>query len=158
MKSLKAIAILAVLSVMLLNLGCEKPKQEPLAPEPEVAAPPPSFPRETIPDSHVTTTPPTYEPAPAPGEQPITTIETVEAAPQRKATKTQKAKPKEKYASAKKTSAGGKTYVIKKGDTLQEISQKFYGTTKSWKKIANANKGVIKDPNKLPIGGKIKIP
>jgi nucleoid-associated protein YgaU len=48
--------------------------------------------------------------------------------------------------------------VIKSGETLQEISQKYYGTTKNWRKIANANKSKIKDANKLPVGVKITIP
>ncbi len=154
MKCLKAVALLAVLSVVLFNVGCEKPKTDPVPQEPEAAAPRP-FPRDNIPENNMTAPPPAVEPAPA-AEHPITTVQPSDEAPQHKASKSTKAKPKEKYASAKKSD--GKTYVVKKGDTLQEISQKFYGTTKRWKKIANANKDVIKDPNKLVVGTKIKIP
>lgn len=49
-----------------------------------------------------------------------------------------------------------KYYTTKKGDTLWAISLKFYGTGTKWQKIADANK--IRDPKKLPIGKKLRIP
>lgn len=49
-------------------------------------------------------------------------------------------------------------YVIQKNDTLQKISHKFYGTTKKWKSIYEANKKVIKNPDKIRSGTKIRIP
>jgi LysM repeat protein len=49
-------------------------------------------------------------------------------------------------------------YTIEKGDTLQKISMKFYGTTKKWKKLYEANKDVLKSPNKVYPGKIIKIP
>ncbi|MBU1006330.1 MAG: LysM peptidoglycan-binding domain-containing protein [Candidatus Omnitrophica bacterium] len=51
-----------------------------------------------------------------------------------------------------------RTYVVQKGDTLQKISDKVYGTTKNWKKIFNANKKTLKDPNKIKLGQKLIIP
>ncbi len=59
---------------------------------------------------------------------------------------------------AKAKAAGGRTYVVKKGDTLSEIAQKFYGDSSQWKKIYNANKSRIKDPKKLQVGTKLVIP
>lgn len=50
------------------------------------------------------------------------------------------------------------TYKVKKGDTLQKISKKVYGTTKKWQKIYNFNKGTLKNPNKIYPGQKILIP
>ncbi len=50
------------------------------------------------------------------------------------------------------------SYIIQKDDTLQKISLKFYGTTRKWQKIYNANQDVIKDPNRLYPGKTIKIP
>ncbi|MCX7662077.1 MAG: LysM peptidoglycan-binding domain-containing protein, partial [Candidatus Omnitrophica bacterium] len=44
------------------------------------------------------------------------------------------------------------------GDTLQKISLKFYGTTKKWKRIFNANKDIIKSPDKIYPGQVINIP
>lgn len=49
-------------------------------------------------------------------------------------------------------------YTVQKEDTLQKISQKFYGTTKKWIKIYNANKNTLKGPNKIYPGQVISIP
>ncbi|MGB4521135.1 MAG: LysM peptidoglycan-binding domain-containing protein [Candidatus Omnitrophota bacterium] len=51
-----------------------------------------------------------------------------------------------------------KKYTVQKGDTLQKISKKFYGTTKKWVKIYNANKSIMKGPNKIYPGQTISIP
>lgn len=50
------------------------------------------------------------------------------------------------------------TYTVAKNDTLQKISKKFYGTTKKWTKIYEANKDVLRGPDKLYPGQTIKIP
>ena len=49
-------------------------------------------------------------------------------------------------------------YIVKKNDTLQKISDQFYGTTRKWQSIYEANKDVLKSPDKLSPGLKIKIP
>lgn len=49
-------------------------------------------------------------------------------------------------------------YTIKKGDTLWGLAKKYYGSGAKYTKIYNANKNIIKNPNKLTIGWKIKIP
>lgn len=49
-------------------------------------------------------------------------------------------------------------YTVQKNDTLQKISQKFYGTTKDWAKIFQANKDILKGPNKIYPGQTINIP
>jgi len=49
-------------------------------------------------------------------------------------------------------------YTVAKSDTLQKISKKFYGTTKKWAKIYDANKDVLKGPNKIYPGQVINIP
>jgi nucleoid-associated protein YgaU len=54
--------------------------------------------------------------------------------------------------------AAGTPYTVQKGDTLQKISQKFYGTTKNWYKIYKANKEVLKTPDKIRPGQTINIP
>lgn len=53
---------------------------------------------------------------------------------------------------------GGQEYTIEKDDTLQKISQKFYGTTKHWMKIYEANKDVIENPDRVKPGMVISIP
>jgi nucleoid-associated protein YgaU len=48
-----------------------------------------------------------------------------------------------------------KTHVVTSGETLGEISAKYYGTAKNWKKIAEANKVGESD---LKVGQKLTIP
>ncbi len=49
-------------------------------------------------------------------------------------------------------------YEVKKGDTLWKIAEKFYGDGKLYKKIFEANTGTLKDPDKIKVGQKLKIP
>ena len=49
-------------------------------------------------------------------------------------------------------------YTVQKNDTLQKISSKFYGTTKRWKKIFNANSDVLKTANSIRPGQVLNIP
>jgi LysM repeat protein len=49
-------------------------------------------------------------------------------------------------------------YTVAKNDTLQKISNKFYGTTKRWMKIYEANKDVLSGPDKLYPGQTLNIP
>lgn len=51
---------------------------------------------------------------------------------------------------------GGKTHTVAKGETLGDISRKYFGTTKSWKKIVEANPGI--SPENLKVGQKLTIP
>lgn len=50
------------------------------------------------------------------------------------------------------------SYKVKKGDTLQKISEKFFGTTKRWKDIFSENKDTLKSPDKVRPGQTIRIP
>lgn len=49
-------------------------------------------------------------------------------------------------------------YTVQKNDTLQKISKKFYGTTKKWTKIYEANKAILKAPDKIRPGQVLEIP
>ncbi|MCX5694817.1 MAG: LysM peptidoglycan-binding domain-containing protein [Candidatus Omnitrophica bacterium] len=49
-------------------------------------------------------------------------------------------------------------YTVAKNDTLQKISKKFYGTTKRWMKIYEANKDTLRGPDKLYPGQILNIP
>ena len=51
-----------------------------------------------------------------------------------------------------------KDYTVREGDTLQKISQRFYGTTKRWNEIYKANQTVLKAPDQIYPGQVIKIP
>ncbi|MFH0771631.1 MAG: LysM peptidoglycan-binding domain-containing protein [Candidatus Omnitrophota bacterium] len=50
------------------------------------------------------------------------------------------------------------SYKVQKGDTLQKISQKFFGTTKKWKEIFSENEEILKSPDKIRPGQTIRIP
>ncbi len=50
----------------------------------------------------------------------------------------------------------GTTYTVKSGDMLMVIAKKFYGDETKYKLIMEANN--IKDPNKIAVGQKLKIP
>jgi nucleoid-associated protein YgaU len=49
-------------------------------------------------------------------------------------------------------------YTVREGDTLQKISQRFFGTTKKWYDIYKANQGTLKGPDKIYPGQVINIP
>ena len=49
-------------------------------------------------------------------------------------------------------------YEIQKGDTLWAISKKFLGNGSKYTQIFEANREVIKDPDKIYPGQKIRIP
>ena len=49
-------------------------------------------------------------------------------------------------------------YTIKSGDSLSKIAKEFYGNAGDWRKIFEANKDKIKDPNLIFPGQKIIIP
>lgn len=51
-----------------------------------------------------------------------------------------------------------KKYKVLKGDTLQTISRKFYGTSKRWKEIYAVNQEILKAPDKIFAGQIIEIP
>ncbi|MDO1447783.1 LysM peptidoglycan-binding domain-containing protein [Rhodocytophaga aerolata] len=50
------------------------------------------------------------------------------------------------------------TYTVKSGDSLSKIAQQQYGDGTQWRRIFEANKDIIKDPNLIHPGQTIKIP
>jgi nucleoid-associated protein YgaU len=52
----------------------------------------------------------------------------------------------------------GQYYEVKSGDTLSAIAKQFLGDANAYPKIFEANREVIKDPNKIFVGQKIRIP
>ena len=51
-----------------------------------------------------------------------------------------------------------KIYEVVGGDTLSKIAKKFYGDAGKYMKIFEANKDQLKDPDKINVGQKLKIP
>lgn len=49
-------------------------------------------------------------------------------------------------------------YTVRRWDTLQKVSKRFYGTTKKWNMIYEANKDKIKSANKIYPGQVLDIP
>jgi hypothetical protein len=41
------------------------------------------------------------------------------------------------------------THVVQSGDTLSKIAQKYYGDASLYKQIFEANRDILKDPNKI---------
>jgi acetyl esterase/lipase len=49
-------------------------------------------------------------------------------------------------------------HIVREGETLSGISYKYYGTAGKWRKIFEANRGTLKDPNTVMPGTKLIIP
>ncbi len=56
------------------------------------------------------------------------------------------------------TSGGPRTYVVKRGDSLSKIAKQMYGDMKLWKKIYEANRDKIKNPDLIHPGQELIIP
>ncbi len=163
-----------VLTTGLVALGgCQlfekKPVEEPVVQAPPEPEPAPMFPESAVPapepqpqqpQSMTITTGQSASPQPGMQAQPPTPAP---RAPVRPVDTTATAgtnredwrpMPKENYGQPK----AQRTYVVRQGDTLQKISQKFYGTTKKWRSLASANRGTVKDPDKIVVGTKLVIP
>ena len=54
-------------------------------------------------------------------------------------------------------STGEQTYTVEKGDNLSRIAKHFYGK-QDWKKIYDANRDQLSDPDKIQPGQVLKIP
>jgi nucleoid-associated protein YgaU len=51
-----------------------------------------------------------------------------------------------------------KSYTVQKGDTLSKIAKNFYGEANDYKRIFEANRDQLKDPDKIQPGQVLKIP
>ena len=49
-------------------------------------------------------------------------------------------------------------HVVTKGETLWKIAEQYYGDGSLYSKIFEANRDVLKDPNRINIGQKLRIP
>lgn len=49
-------------------------------------------------------------------------------------------------------------YEVVSGDNLSKIAKKFYGDANQYRKIFEANKDQLADPDKIKVGQKLKIP
>jgi nucleoid-associated protein YgaU len=56
------------------------------------------------------------------------------------------------------SSTATKIYEVKSGDSLSKIAKHEYGDANKWPKIFEANRDILKDPNKIFPGQQLKIP
>lgn len=56
------------------------------------------------------------------------------------------------------SSTADKIYVVVSGDSLSKIAKREYGSANEWTRIYEANRGQIKDPDKIFPGQKLTIP
>ena len=61
-------------------------------------------------------------------------------------------------AAAPASPAQARSHTVQKGETLSHIAQKYYGKASEYKKIFEANRDQIKDPDKIREGMKLQIP
>lgn len=52
----------------------------------------------------------------------------------------------------------GRTYTVKKGDSLSKIAKREYGDAQQWRRIFEANRDSIKDPDLIYPGQVFRIP
>jgi nucleoid-associated protein YgaU len=50
------------------------------------------------------------------------------------------------------------TYVVVKGDSLSKIASGQYGSAQQWRRIYEANRDLIKDPDLIYPGQQLRIP
>ena len=49
-------------------------------------------------------------------------------------------------------------YTVKSGDTLSKIAKHVYGDPNAYPRIFEANRDTLKDPDKIQVGQKLKLP
>ncbi|HZH42850.1 MAG TPA: LysM peptidoglycan-binding domain-containing protein [Lysobacter sp.] len=54
--------------------------------------------------------------------------------------------------------ASARTYVVRSGDTLSEIAERFYGRASRWRALFEANRDRIDDPDRIFPGQELRIP
>lgn len=55
-------------------------------------------------------------------------------------------------------SSSSKTYVVVNGDGLSKIAKREYGDAQQWRRICEANRDIIKDPDLIYPGQQLKVP
>lgn len=63
----------------------------------------------------------------------------------------------ETYASSE-ASAGGQVHVVQRKETLYALARQYYNDAKQWRRIYEANRERISDPNRISVGMKLIIP
>ena len=56
------------------------------------------------------------------------------------------------------TANADEVHIVQKGESLSKIAKAYYNDSSRWVDIYKANKDLIKDPNLIHIGWRLKIP
>ena len=56
------------------------------------------------------------------------------------------------------TSGSEQSYTVVAGDSLSKIAKRFYGDANKWQRIHEANRDLIKNPDLIYPGQKLRIP
>jgi nucleoid-associated protein YgaU len=54
--------------------------------------------------------------------------------------------------------AGSRQHIVQSGDTLSKIAIRYYGDASKWDQIAEANRDIIANPDRLVVGASLRIP
>ena len=54
--------------------------------------------------------------------------------------------------------SAGQSYTVQSGDSLSKIAKQFYGDASQWKRIYEANRGTISNPDLIHAGQQLTIP
>ena len=61
-------------------------------------------------------------------------------------------------AQAASAAAGSQSYTVQSGDSLSKIAKQFYGDASQWKKIHEANRDAVPNPDLIRPGQQLTIP
>lgn len=56
------------------------------------------------------------------------------------------------------TAGREESYVVVSGDSLSKIAKRYYGDAQQWRRIYDANRDQVKDPDLIHPGQRLKIP
>lgn len=62
------------------------------------------------------------------------------------------------YNDNNRTPVNGRIYVVRPGDSLSKISLRFYGTTRNYMRIYDANRDQLSSPTRIEVGQRLVIP
>jgi len=100
----------------------------------------------------VTAPPPLLPEAPAPLAGPAAPAVTAPPAP------TAAAAPSPAVGAVPSATAGARTHTVARGDTLSNLSRRYYGNMSYWPQLKEANRDVLGGKDELKLGLKLRIP
>jgi nucleoid-associated protein YgaU len=100
---------------------------------------------------------PVDAPVPEPGPPQETIVDNPDPAPFN-APPVSQAEPLPKWQYAPANPNQARVHVVEPKETLYAIARRYYNDEKHWRKILEANRNRISDPNKIEVGMKLIIP